>query len=158
MFIATPTGDYSGSRALNPGANNYTYIPKLAYHTALMDKIDMAVSADVTFYSDNDDYFNGGQTQKKDEMYNAQASFMYAVDPSLNLNTTIFYHEGGKTTTTGLLAGNDATSRTENTQASVGFRKITDVGAFSVSYKKDINHVSVTELNSQWDFKWKIAW
>ena len=115
----------------------------------------MAISADVTFYEKNDNLFNGA-TQKKGEMYNAQASFMYAVDPSLNLNTSIFYHEGGKTTTSGALGAND--KKTQNTQASVGFRKITDIGAFSVSYKKDINHVSGTELNSQWDVKWKIAW
>ena len=92
-------------------------------------------------------------------MYNAQASFMYAVDPSLNLNTSIFYHEGGDTShSVNNAAPLNLNGRTENTQASVGFRKITDVGAFSVSYKKDINHVSGTELNSQWDLKWKIAW
>jgi len=150
MFVATPTGQFHNSRLVNPGSNRYTYIPKIAYHTALTDKIDVAVSADVTFYSDSKNHFSTN-TQKKDEMYNAQASFMYAVDPSLNLNTSIFYHEGGDVTV-------PQASRTENTQASVGFRKITDVGAFSVGYKKDINHVSGTELNSQWDFKWKIAW
>lgn len=155
MFFKTPTGEYSSSSLANTGENRYTYIPKIAYHTALTDEIDMAVSADVTFYEKNDNLFNGA-TQKKDEMYNAQASFMYAVDPSLNLNTSVFYHEGGKTTTSGALGAYD--TKTQNTQASVGFRKITDVGAFSVSYKKDINHVSGTELNSQWDLKWKIAW
>jgi len=151
MFVATPTGQFHNTRVVNPGSNRYTYIPKVAYHTALTDKIDMAVSADVTFYSDSKNHHYLLGTQKKDEMYNAQASFMYAVDPSLNLNTSIFYHEGGDVTV-------PQASRTENTQASVGFRKITDVGAFSVSYKKDINHVSGTELNSQWDLKWKIAW
>jgi len=153
MFIKTPTGEYKSTNLANTGENRYTYIPKIAYHTALTDKIDMAVSADVTFYSDNDKQMGalGVRTQEKDEMYNAQASFMYAVDPSLNLNTSIFYHEGGDVTY-------PSVSRTQNTQASVGFRKITDVGAFSVSYKKDINHVSGTELNSQWDLKWKVAW
>ena len=158
MFVATPTGQYSSSRVANPGANNYTFIPKVAYHTGLTNKIDMAVSADVTFYEDNKKYFNplgGTQVLKKDPQFNTQASFMYAVDPSLNLNTSIFYHEGGKTKHSVISA---LDTKTQNTQASVGFRKINDVGAFSVSYKKDINHVSVTELNSQWDFKWKIAW
>jgi len=158
MFIATPTGDYSSTRLLNPGADSYTYIPKIAYHTSLTDKIDMAVSADVTFYEDNKKYNNplgGTQVLKKDPMFNSQASFMYAVDPTLNLNTSIFYHEGGKTKHS---VSSTLDKKTQNTQASVGFRKITDVGAFSVSYKQDINHVSGTELNSQWDFKWKIAW
>ena len=178
MFVATPTGQYSSTRLANPGANSYTYIPKIAYHTSLTDKIDMAVSADVTFYQDNDSYavpaalqaipgVPATQKQEKENMFNAQASFMYAVDPTLNLNASIFYHEGGETKhsiTNSSLATQSGVSlanldgKTQNTQASVGFRKITDVGAFSVSYKKDINHVSGTELNSQWDLKWKIAW
>ena len=162
MFVATPTGQYSSSRLANPGANIYTYIPKIAYHTSLTDKIDMAVSADVTFYEDNKKYNNplgGIQVLKKDPQFNTQASFMYAVDPTLNLNTSIFYHEGGDTShSVTNTAPVNLNGRTENTQASVGFRKITDVGAFSVSYKKDINHVSGTEMNSQWDVKWKIAW
>ncbi len=168
MFVATPTGQYSSSRLVNPGANSYTYIPKIAYHTSISDKIDMVVSADVTFYEDNNQYnvpaaLNGGasttQTLKKDPMYNSQVSFMYAVDPSLNLNASIFHHKGGQTAHSNVVYVNQVgNGKTENTQASVGFRKITDVGAFSVSYKKDINNVTGTELNSQWDLKWKVAW
>ena len=163
MFIKTPTGEYKSTNLANTGENRYTYIPKVAYHTALTDKIDMAVSADVSFYTKNDKYklpagYGGVQTQKKDPQFNTQASFMYAIDPSLNLNTSIFYHEGGKTKHSDSVASSALDKKTQNTQASVGFRKITDVGAFSVSYKKDINHVSGTELNSQWDLKWKIAW
>lgn len=160
MFVVTPTGEYSSTKTVNTGENRYTFIPKVAYHTLLTEKIDMAVSADVSFYTKNDKYklptgYGGVQTQKKDPQFNTQASFMYAIDPTLNLNTSIFYHEGGKTKHSVASAFD---KKTHNTQASLGFRKITDVGAFSVSYKKDINHVSGTELNSQWDFKWKIAW
>ena len=160
MFIVTPTGEYSSTKTVNAGENRYTFIPKVAYHTSLTEKIDMAVSADLAFYTKNDKvYLNAYSTsvsQEKDAQFNSQASFMYAVDPSLNLNTSIFYHEGGKTKHSGGYSALD--KKTQNTQASVGFRKITDVGAFSVSYKKDINHVSGAELNSQWDLKWKIAW
>lgn len=161
MFVVTPTGEYNSTKTVNAGENRYNFIPKVAYHTSLTERIDMAVSADVSFYTKNDKYklptfiYGGVQTQKKDPQLNTQASFMYAVDPTLNLNTSIFYHEGGKTKHS---VASPLDKKTENTQASVGFCKITDVGAFSVSYKKDINHVSGTELNSQWDLKWKIAW
>jgi hypothetical protein len=79
-FIYMPTGEYDSNKAVNVGANRWSYVLQAGYTKGLTDKLYLDVIGEVEWFGDNDDYL-GNSTLSKDEAYRFNTMLSYDVGP-----------------------------------------------------------------------------
>jgi hypothetical protein len=96
-LVATfPTGEYFEDKLINLGANRYTFTPQFGVvHTR--GKWSMELSSSVTFYTDNDEFFNG-KKHEEDALLIGQGHLIYNFMPGLWLGASVGYSYGGEST------------------------------------------------------------
>ena len=96
LVITFPTGEYFEDKLINLGTNRYSFTPQFGVvHTR--GKWSMELSGSVSFYTDNDAYFNG-KTHEEEPYLIGQGHLIYTFLPGLWLGTSIGYGYGGEST------------------------------------------------------------
>ncbi len=106
-FIYMPTGQYNPQRPLNLGSNRWTFDAQAAYVTPLFTKnLVMQVSADISFYTPNNDYSTSHQQLTQAPEGEFQEWFMYHVNPNFDLRGGLFQTFGGTQKVDGVSVAN----------------------------------------------------
>jgi Putative MetA-pathway of phenol degradation len=94
-LVATfPTGDYFDDKLINLGTNRYSFTPQFGVvHTR--GKWTMELSSSVSFFTDNDDFFNG-KKHEEDPVWIGQGHLIYTFMPGLWLGASAGYGYGGE--------------------------------------------------------------
>jgi Putative MetA-pathway of phenol degradation len=96
LVMTLPTGEYFEDKLINLGANRYSFTPQFGVvHTR--GKWTMELSTSVTFYTDNDEFFNGRQLEE-DPLFIGQGHLIYNFMPGLWLGASAGYGYGGEST------------------------------------------------------------
>ena len=96
LLMTFPTGEYFEDKLINLGTNRYSFTPQFGVvHTR--GKWSMELSSSVTFYTDNDDFFNGTE-HEEDPYLIGQGHLIYTFMPGLWLGASAGYGYGGEST------------------------------------------------------------
>lgn len=119
QYITMPTGEYSNTKALNFGANRWSFREELGFVKGLDNGIFLSGVANVEYFLDNDDYGANSVTQEKDPLYTLEGHLAYNISPACFVSADYYYHFGGETTIAG--AAQDDEAGDHLAQLSVGF-------------------------------------
>lgn len=96
LVMQFPTGEYFSNKLLNLGTNRYTFTPQFGMvHNR--GKWSMELSTSASFYTDNDDYFNG-RRHEEDVYLIGQGHLIYTFMPGLWVGASAGYGYGGEST------------------------------------------------------------
>jgi hypothetical protein len=96
LVITLPTGEYFEDKLINLGANRYTFTPQFGMvHTR--GKWSMELSSSVTFFTENDEFFNG-KKHEEDPYLIGQGHIVHTFMPGLWLSASAGYGYGGEST------------------------------------------------------------
>jgi hypothetical protein len=94
LVVTLPTGEYFDDKLINLGANRYTFTPQFGVvHTR--GKWSMELSSSVTFFTDNDEFFNGKKLEENPLLI-GQGHLIYTFMPGLWLGASAGYGYGGE--------------------------------------------------------------
>jgi len=102
LQVSAPTGQYDPTRLVNIGTNRWSFKPEVGISKAV-DRWTLEVTAAVTFFTDNNDFFNGS-TRAQDPLYSAQGHLIYGFDSGSWASFDVTYFAGGRTTLNGTLS------------------------------------------------------
>jgi Putative MetA-pathway of phenol degradation len=96
LLLQFPTGEYFSDKLINLGSNRYTFTPQFGVvHNR--GKWSMELSTSLSFYTDNDDYFNG-KKHEEDPYLVGQGHLIYTFMPGLWVGASAGYGYGGEST------------------------------------------------------------
>jgi len=98
--VSAPVGQYDSSKLVNLGANRWFIKPDIGISKAL-GPLTLELSAGVTFFTRNDDYF-GGKTLEQDPVYSTQAHVTFNFGNGVWGALDGTYDYGGRTTVNGV--------------------------------------------------------
>jgi hypothetical protein len=94
LLVTLPTGEYFDDKLINLGSNRYTFTPQFGVvHTR--GKWTTELSTSVTFFTDNDEFFNGKKLEE-DPLLIGQGHLIYTFMPGLWLGASAGYGYGGE--------------------------------------------------------------
>lgn len=108
--VSPPLGQYDDDKLVNIGTNRWSIKPELGVSKALGPLI-LELTAGVTFYTDNDDFF-GGQTRGQDPLYSLQGHAIYGFPSGIWIALDGTWYTGGQST----LDGMEIDDRLDNTR------------------------------------------
>lgn len=94
VTVDAPTGQYSGSKLINLGANRFAFRPEFGASVPVK-KFDLGLYAGVWFYTSNPDFFPGGVTRTQDAMPTLQGYISYTFRRHLWLSVESNWYGGG---------------------------------------------------------------
>jgi hypothetical protein len=100
LGMSVPTGQYDSTKLVNIGMNRYTFTPEVGVSKAI-DQWTLELAGGATFYTDNDDYFNGN-TRSQAPLYTAHAHAIYNFRAGIWTSLDVTYLAGGRTTINGV--------------------------------------------------------
>jgi hypothetical protein len=100
LQVSAPVGQYDSGKLVNLGNNRWSIKPDFGISKAL-GPLTLELSAGVTFFTDNKDYF-GGATLEQDPVYSAQAHLTYDVGGGIWGALDGVYDYGGRSTVNGV--------------------------------------------------------
>jgi len=96
LKLTAPLGKYEPDKLFNIGTNRWSFEPEIGVSQALGNWV-LEGSAAVTFYTDNNNFLNGG-TRQQDNVYSAQFHAIYSFPRNIWLAMSATYFTGGRTT------------------------------------------------------------
>jgi hypothetical protein len=102
--VSVPASQYDSSKAVNIGTNRWSFKPGLGISKAI-GKFKLELSTDVTFYTNNGDFF-GGNTLEQDPIYSVQAHVSYDFGRGVWGAVDGTYYLGARTTINGISENN----------------------------------------------------
>ncbi|PWR21680.1 transporter [Zavarzinia compransoris] len=116
--VFVPTGNYDGGEALNLGENRWKYMLQAAGTFPLFTPdLSVQLSADVTFFGDNNDLGPNSDTLSQKPLGQFQAWLRYSVTPDFDLRAGVNHFIGGETEINGIAQNNEVST----TNFRVGF-------------------------------------
>jgi hypothetical protein len=100
LQFSAPLGQYDSSKLLNIGTNRWSVRPELGASKAI-GPLTLELATDVTFYTENDDFFGGHKVQQ-DPIYSVQGHLVYRFPHAIWASLDGNYYMGGRTTTDGV--------------------------------------------------------
>jgi len=100
LQVIVPTGDYDNDKAINLGANRWSFIPELGMSTPL-GKWSLEAAVGAWLFMDNDDYV-GGQRFEQDPLLVGKLHFIRAVRPGFWWSVAAGYGYGARSTIDGV--------------------------------------------------------
>jgi hypothetical protein len=94
--LTAPLGKYEPDKLFNIGTNRWSFEPRIGVSQALGNWI-LEASAAATFYTDNNNFLNGG-TRQQDNVYSTQLHAIYSFPRNIWLAISATYYTGGSTT------------------------------------------------------------
>jgi hypothetical protein len=101
LQVSAPWSQYDDTRLVNIGTNRWSFKPEIGVSKAI-GRWTLEVTAAVTLYTDNDDFF-GGHTRSQDPLYSVQGHVIYAFRSGIWTSLDGTYFAGGRTTVDGTL-------------------------------------------------------
>jgi hypothetical protein len=98
--VSAPLGQYDHERLVNLGNNRWFIKPDIGISKAWGD-FTLELSAGVTFYTDNEDFF-GGKKQEQDPLYTGQFHATYSFGRGIWGAVSGTFDQGGRTTVNGV--------------------------------------------------------
>ena len=99
--LTAPLGKYESDKLFNIGTNRWSFEPGIGISQAL-GNWTLEASAAIVFYTDNNDFLNGG-TRQQDDVYSTQLHAIYSFPENIWLALSATYYTGGKTTIDGVV-------------------------------------------------------
>lgn len=99
LVLRLPTGDYMDDKLINLGQNRYVLRPQFGLLFG-RDKWTTEITAEVSFYSDNDDFFNGKKLEQE-PLFFTQAHLIRSLGPGEWASLSVGYDYGGENTVDG---------------------------------------------------------
>jgi hypothetical protein len=97
--VSAPVGQYDSSRVVNLGTNRWSVKPDVGFSKPI-GPFTADVTAGVTFYGDNSDYF-GGKRLEQERIYSVQAHLTYNFGGGVWAGLGGTFYSGGRTTVDG---------------------------------------------------------
>mgnify|MGYP006268725765 CR=1 FL=1 len=104
LAVTAPLGQYDSDKLVNIGTNRWSFRPELGVSKTL-GPLSMELAVDVTFYTDNDNFF-GGHAREQAPIYSVQGHVVYRLRSGIWAALDGNYYTGGRTTVDGV-KGND---------------------------------------------------
>jgi hypothetical protein len=98
--VSAPLGQYDSTKLVNLGANRWYIKPDMGV-SKTWGGLTLELSAGVTFYTINDEYY-GGKTLQQDPVYSTQAHVTYDFGKGVWCALDGTYDYGGRTTVSGV--------------------------------------------------------
>lgn len=131
--LQLPLGQYDKNKAINAGANRYTFALQPGYTTGLTEKLSWDLVGDVQLFGKNNDIAGGGSYEQK-ALYSLQTHLNYEVSPGLTASIGAYKYVGGETKTRAV-SNNDRTN-TNTIIGSLGYW-VSKVDNLQVQYRTD---------------------
>ena len=96
LTVVAPTGEYKGTQLINLGAHRWGFKPELGVSVP-KGHWDFDGYAAVWLFTDNDDFFPGGQRRTQDVVLALQGHTSYTFRPRLWLAVDATWYHGGST-------------------------------------------------------------
>ncbi len=96
LAVRLPTGDYEDDKLINLGQNRFAFRPQLGLVVS-RGKWTSELTAEVAFYTDNDDFFNG-KTLEQEPLFFTQLHFIRSLGPGEWASLSLGYDYGGENT------------------------------------------------------------
>jgi hypothetical protein len=131
LVVRLPTGDYMDDKLINLGQNRFAFRPQIGVvHTR--GKWTTEVTAEVAFYTDNDDFFNGKKLEQEPLLF-THAHLIRDLGPGERVSLSLGYDYGGENT----VDGEDKDNRSQNTGWALGYSyPITRQSGIKISYAR----------------------
>lgn len=108
--VIAPTGDYSGTRLINTGANRWAIKPEFGFMYPLTDKLLLELEAGMWFFGDDDDFVVGKKEQEN--IVTFETHLIRRFSPGFWISLDYTYYNGGRQTIGGdELSDNQSNSR-----------------------------------------------
>jgi len=104
LQVGAPFGQYDASKLINIGTNRWSFKPELGISKA-WDAWTVEVASGVTFYTDNNDFLDGG-TLAQEPLYSVQGHIIHGFRSGVWLALDGTYYTGGRTTVNGVRENN----------------------------------------------------
>ncbi len=104
LAMQLPTGQYYEDKLINLGQNRFSFSPQLGLVHSWR-KWSAEITTDVSFYTDNDEFFNGRRLEQE-PVFGADLHLVYTFRPGLWLATSFGYGGGGETSVNGTANNN----------------------------------------------------
>jgi hypothetical protein len=98
--VSAPGGQYDPSKVVNLATNRWSVKPDIGLSKAF-GPLTIDLTAGMTFYSNNDNYF-GGKTLAKESVYSMQTNLSYNFRGGVWAALGTTYYSGGRTTVDGV--------------------------------------------------------
>ncbi|EGH70395.1 transporter [Pseudomonas syringae] len=95
-YLYLPTGSYENDDTLNLGENRWRLLLQAAYIHHFNARWALDTAADVSWFSDNDDYGSGSDTLEQKTRYEYQAYLSYNVSPQTRFAVGGGHIDGGE--------------------------------------------------------------
>lgn len=102
QYLYLPLGKYDKNDPINIGENRWKYVVQGGYMHALTDKIVADVVADVTLFSDNDDFTSADLKLEQDPQYQLQGFLRYNLSERASVHVGYSRLWGGETKVDGV--------------------------------------------------------
>jgi len=101
LQVSPALGQYDSTRIVNIGTNRWSFKPEVGISKAL-GPWTLEMQAAATFFTDNDDFFNG-KTRAQKPLYSLQGHVIYGFQSGIWVSVDGTYFAGGRTTIDGTL-------------------------------------------------------
>jgi hypothetical protein len=94
LTVITPTGQYDGARLINLGTNRWSFKPEVGVSVP-KGPWDVDAYLGVCLFTDNDDFYPGGQARSQDRVVALQGHASYTFQPRLWAAVDATWYQGG---------------------------------------------------------------
>jgi hypothetical protein len=94
--VIAPTGDYSGDRLINTGANRWAIKPEFGFMYPLTRKLLLELESGVWFFGDDDDFLVGKKAQEP--IFTFETHLIRRFSPGFWISLDWTYYRGGRQT------------------------------------------------------------
>ena len=129
LVLRLPTGDYMDDKLINLGQNRFAIRPQIGViHTR--NEWTTEFTAEIAFYTDNDDFFNGRELEQKPILF-TQAHLIRKLGPGEWASFSLGYNYGGENT----VDGDDKDNKRQNFGWALGYSyPISRTAGIKISY------------------------
>lgn len=137
VFLTVPIGQYDRNKPVNFGGNRWVVKPQLAFNYPF-GKSMLSVNGNVSFYTENGDYFqpDGHGKLQQEPLGTLEAHYSYSFNRALWAAVDLVYSNGGQTKINGVKQGNAQDTLKLGVSGSFNF---TPTDAVAVSFLKTVS-------------------
>jgi outer membrane putative beta-barrel porin/alpha-amylase len=114
LTVTAPSGQYYGDKLINLGTNRWAFKPEIGVSVPWR-KLDMEAYAGAWFFTDNPDFYPGGQSRQQDPLSALQGHMSYTFRPSLWIAADGTWYGGGAAS----VSGGPKSARLDNSRLGV---------------------------------------
>ena len=100
LTMTAPTGQYSGAKLINLGTNRWSFKPEIGVAIP-KGPWDFDAYLGIWLFTDNSDFYPGGQTRSQDRVVAVQGHASYTFRPRLWASVDATWYQGGALTVEG---------------------------------------------------------